>query len=114
MRKIESGIQKLLLINIDLIAVLLGVHYAVNVNEYSLNNIIVAILGGEDDCISLILVAASRSILSGCQLALTDKYTTYTSSNLSEDNAPNVKAYFDDNDQITVLVVDVNRNITQW
>ena len=46
--------------------------------------------------------------------ALTDKYTTYTSSNLSEDNAPNVKAYFDDDDQITVLVVDVNRNITQW
>ena len=46
--------------------------------------------------------------------ALTDKYTTYTSPNLSEDNAPNVKAYFDDDDQITVLVVDVNRNITQW
>ena len=46
--------------------------------------------------------------------ALTDNYTTYTSSDLSEDNAPNVKAYFDDDDQITVLVVDVNRNITQW
>ena len=41
-------------------------------------------------------------------------YTKYTISGLSEDNAPNVKAYFDDNDQITVLVVDVNRNITQW
>ena len=46
--------------------------------------------------------------------ALTNKYTTYTSSDLSEDNAPNVKAYFDDNNQITVLVVDVNRNITKW
>ena len=41
-------------------------------------------------------------------------YTKYDISGLSEDNAPNVKAYFDDNDQITVLVVDVNRNITQW
>ena len=46
--------------------------------------------------------------------ALTDNYTVYTSSDLSEDNAPNVKAYFDDDDQITVLVVDVNRNITKW
>ena len=46
--------------------------------------------------------------------ALTNSYTTYTSSDLSEDNAPNVKAYFDDDDQITVLVVDVNRNITKW
>ena len=33
---------------------------------------------------------------------------------LTEDNAPNVKAYFDDDDQITLLVVDVNNNITQW
>ena len=46
--------------------------------------------------------------------ALTTSYTTYTSSDLSEDNAPNVKAYFDDDAQITVLVVDVNRNITKW
>ena len=46
--------------------------------------------------------------------ALTTSYTTYTSPDLSEDNAPNVKAYFDDDDQITVLVVDVNRNITKW
>ena len=44
----------------------------------------------------------------------TGDYTIYTSTDLSEDNAPNVKAYFDDNDQITVLVVDVNRNITKW
>ena len=43
-----------------------------------------------------------------------DGYTAYTFANLSEDNAPNVSAYFDDDDQITVLVVDVNRNITQW
>ena len=33
---------------------------------------------------------------------------------LTEDNAPNVKAYFDDNDQITLLVVDINNNITKW
>ena len=33
---------------------------------------------------------------------------------LTEDNAPNVKAYFDDDDQITLLVVDINNNITQW
>ncbi len=39
---------------------------------------------------------------------------TYTITGLSEDATPNVKAYFDDNDHITVLVVDVNRNITQW
>ena len=50
----------------------------------------------------------------GSNTALSGKYTVYTSTNLSEDNAPNVKAYFDDDDQITVLVVDVNRNITQW
>ena len=50
----------------------------------------------------------------GSDTALSGKYTVYTSTNLSEDNAPNVKAYFDDDDQITVLVVDVNRNITQW
>ena len=43
-----------------------------------------------------------------------DGYTQYTITDLTQDNAPNVKAYFDDNDQITVLVVDVNRNITQW
>jgi hypothetical protein len=36
------------------------------------------------------------------------------SGTLTEDNAPNVTAYFDDDDYITVLVVDVNRNITQW
>ena len=50
----------------------------------------------------------------GSDTALSGKYTVYTSTNLSEDNAPNVKAYFDDDDQITVLVVDVNRNINQW
>ena len=44
----------------------------------------------------------------------TGAYTVYTSTDLNEDNAPNVKAYFDDDDQITVLVVDVNRNITEW
>ena len=33
---------------------------------------------------------------------------------LTEDNAPNVKAYFDDDDQITLLVVDINNNITEW
>ena len=33
---------------------------------------------------------------------------------LTEDNAPNVRAYFDDDDFITVIVVDQNRNITQW
>ena len=33
---------------------------------------------------------------------------------LTEDNAPNVRAYFDDGDFITVIVVDQNRNITQW
>ena len=44
----------------------------------------------------------------------TNTGSSYTITGLSEDNAPNVKAYFDDNDQITVLVVDVNRNITQW
>lgn len=36
------------------------------------------------------------------------------SGKLTEDNAPNVRAFFDDDDQITVLVVDVNRNITEW
>ena len=39
-----------------------------------------------------------------------DSYTNY----LTEDNAPNVKAYFDDDDQITLLVVDINNNITKW
>ena len=38
----------------------------------------------------------------------------YTITGLSEDASPNVKAFFDDDDQITVLVVDVNRNINQW
>ena len=39
----------------------------------------------------------------------------YSCTNLDADNSkPNVKAYFDDDDQITVLVVDVNSNITQW
>ena len=33
---------------------------------------------------------------------------------LTEDNAPNVRAYFDDDDFITVIVVDQNRNITEW
>ena len=33
---------------------------------------------------------------------------------LTEDNAPNVRAYFDDGDFITVIVVDQNRNITEW
>ena len=36
------------------------------------------------------------------------------SGTLTEDNAPNVRAYFDDDDFITVIVVDQNRNITQW
>ena len=36
------------------------------------------------------------------------------SGNLTEDNAPSVRAYFDDDDFITVIVVDQNRNITQW
>ena len=36
------------------------------------------------------------------------------SGTLTEDDAPNVTAYFDDDDYITVLVVDVNRNITEW
>ena len=36
------------------------------------------------------------------------------SGTLSEDDAPNVRCYFDDDDYITVIVVDVNRNITQW
>ena len=36
------------------------------------------------------------------------------SGSLTEDNAPNVRAYFDDDDFITVIVVDQNRNITQW
>ena len=44
----------------------------------------------------------------------TNSGDSYTITGLSEDAAPNVKAYFDDDDQITVLVVDVNRNITQW
>ena len=44
----------------------------------------------------------------------TNSDDSYTITGLSEDAAPNVKAYFDDDDQITVLVVDVNRNITQW
>ena len=39
---------------------------------------------------------------------------SYTGTKLFEDATPNVKAFFDDDDQITVLVVDVNRNITQW
>ena len=43
-----------------------------------------------------------------------DGHGNYTITGLSEDAKPNVKAYFDDDDQITVLVVDVNRNITQW
>ena len=43
-----------------------------------------------------------------------DSYGNYIITGLSEDAAPNVMAYFDDDDQITVLVVDVNRNITQW
>ena len=43
-----------------------------------------------------------------------DSHGNYTITGLSEDAAPNVMAYFDDDDQITVLVVDVNRNITQW
>ena len=35
---------------------------------------------------------------------------------MSQDFAPNVRVYVDNDndDQITVLVVDVNRNITQW
>lgn len=36
------------------------------------------------------------------------------SGTLSEDDAPNVRCYFDDDDYITVIVVDVNRNITEW
>ena len=44
----------------------------------------------------------------------TNSGDTYTIIGLSEDATPNVKAFFDDDDQITVLVVDVNRNITQW
>lgn len=36
------------------------------------------------------------------------------SGTLTEDNAPNVRCYFDDDDYITVIVVDVNRNITEW
>lgn len=39
--------------------------------------------------------------------------STWTTTT-SEDKTPNVKAYFDDDDQITVLVVDINRNITEW
>ena len=53
-----------------------------------------------------------------CKTVKTDtvdgEYTQYTITDLTQDNAPNVKAYFDDNDQITVLVVDVDRNITKW
>ena len=53
-----------------------------------------------------------------CKTVKTDTvsegYTQYTITDLTQDNAPNVKAFFDDNDQITVLVVDVNRNITKW
>ena len=35
---------------------------------------------------------------------------------MKQDFAPNVRIYVDDNsdDQITVIVVDVNRNINQW
>ena len=69
LRKIESKIQKLLLSNGNLGAVLLGVHYAVNVNEYSLNNVIRAVLGGEDNSVSLVLIAIGRIVLSGCQLS---------------------------------------------
>ena len=49
-----------------------------------------------------------------CETTYDKETDTYTFTGLSEDAAPNVKAYFDDDDQITVLVVDVNRNITQW
>ena len=39
----------------------------------------------------------------------------YSCTGLDADNTkPNVKAYFNDDDQITVLVVDVNNNIMQW
>ena len=39
----------------------------------------------------------------------------YLCTGLDADNTkPNVKAYFNDDDQITVLVVDVNNNIMQW
>ena len=49
-----------------------------------------------------------------CTTSYDKTSNTYTITGLSEDATPNVMAYFDDNDQITVLVVDVNRNITQW
>ena len=40
---------------------------------------------------------------------------SYSCTGLDADNTkPNVKAYFNDDDQITVLVVDVNNNIMQW
>ena len=38
----------------------------------------------------------------------------WANNQLTEDNAPNVRAYFDDDDFITVIVVDQNRNITKW
>ena len=38
----------------------------------------------------------------------------WANNQLTEDNAPNVRAYFDDDDFITVIVVDQNRNITEW
>ena len=38
----------------------------------------------------------------------------WANNELTEDNAPNVRAYFDDDDFITVIVVDQNRNITEW
>ena len=43
-----------------------------------------------------------------------DFYTKADRSDLTEDDAPNVHCYFDDDDYITVIVVDVNRNYTEW
>ena len=36
------------------------------------------------------------------------------SGTLTEDDAPNVTCFFDDTDYITLVVVDINRNITEW
>ena len=37
----------------------------------------------------------------------------YYDGDTSEDH-PNVRVYSEDDDQITIIVVDVNNNITQW
>ena len=48
----------------------------------------------------------------GSEMCIRDR-ADYYDDNQAEDHV-NVRVYSEDDDQITVLVVDVNNNYTQW